>query len=300
MAYTFTTNFGNGVILAPCLQTLCAEIAHKYPNAVNLGEIGDTSHQAEGFGSDHNPFIRRNGTRYVRAIDIGGDASIQQGLFNFVQHLYDKRDPRVYPFGYVHKDGVITTWFGPGTHSDPGDDGHLHISVTQEDGKNPEPGRLGAGAGLARAMGTGERSRPAGRGSRRLARTAVAAAARPLLRPDHRTGPVARRVLPQRTPTDQADTATTAGIGLRAEDPVVGRRHVRPADPRRRREVATRQVGKADHALRRSLVRRLAAIARITGNFARPIQRPIQTAYHRTHPPSPHNVGNCKFPRKSR
>jgi hypothetical protein len=139
MAYTFTSDFGGGVILAPCLQTLCAEIAHKYPNAVNLGEIGDPRHQAEGFNSDHNAFIRRNGTRYVRAIDIGGDKSIQQALFNFVQHLYDKRDPRVYPFGYVHKDGVITTWFGPGTHSDPGDDGHLHISVTQHDGKNPGP-----------------------------------------------------------------------------------------------------------------------------------------------------------------
>ena len=137
MAYTFTTDFGGGVILAPCLQTLCAEIAHKYPNAVNLGEIGDTSHQAEGFGSDHNPFIHHNGKRYVRAIDIGGDKSMQQALFNFVQHLYDRRDPRVFPYGYVHKDGVITTWFGPGTHADAGDDGHLHISVTQHDGKNP-------------------------------------------------------------------------------------------------------------------------------------------------------------------
>jgi hypothetical protein len=139
MAYTFTSDFGGGVILAPCLQTLCAEIARKYPNAVNLGEIGDTKHQAEGFGSDHNPFIRHNNTRYVRAIDIGGDESIQQALFNFVQQLYERRDPRVFPFGYVHKDGVITTWFGHGTHADAGDDGHLHISVTQHDGNNPSP-----------------------------------------------------------------------------------------------------------------------------------------------------------------
>jgi hypothetical protein len=139
MTYTFTSDFGDGVILAPCLQTLCAEIARTYPNAVNLGEIGDAKHQGEGFRSDHNPFIRRNGNRYVRAIDIGGDKSIQQALFNFVQNLYERRDARVYPFGYVHKDGVITTWGGTGTHADPGDDGHLHISVTQRDGHNPSP-----------------------------------------------------------------------------------------------------------------------------------------------------------------
>lgn len=139
MTYTFTTDFGNGVILAPCLQVLCSEIARKYPDAVNLGEIGDSSHQGEGYGSDHNPFITHNGKRYVRAIDIGGPQAIQQALFNFIQAKYAAHDSRVWPYGYVHKDGVITTWFSTGTHNDPGDYGHLHISVTQANGRHPSP-----------------------------------------------------------------------------------------------------------------------------------------------------------------
>lgn len=141
MPYTYTSDFGGGTILAPCLQVLCAEIAQRYPDAVNLGEIGDTTHQGEGYGSDHNPFISHGGIRYVRAVDIGGPVAIQQALFDFFQRLYVKQDPRVFPYGYAHKDGVITTWFGHGaTHADAGDYGHLHISVTQRDGNHPGPG----------------------------------------------------------------------------------------------------------------------------------------------------------------
>lgn len=139
MSYTFTKDFGGGVILAPCLQVLCAEIQKKYPNAVNLGEIGDSSHQSEGYGSDHNPFITHGGKRYVRAIDVGGDPSIQQALFNFFQSRYAAHDARVYPYGYAHKDNVITTWFSGGTHTDDGDVGHVHISVTQANGNSPSP-----------------------------------------------------------------------------------------------------------------------------------------------------------------
>lgn len=139
MAYTYTSSFGDGIILAPCLQVLCAEIAQRYPKAVNLGEIGDRAHTTEGYGSDHNPFIAHNGKRYVRAIDIGGDASIQRALFDFIQARYQAHDSRVWPYGYVHKDNVITTWFGTGTHTDSGDVGHLHISVTQANGYHPSP-----------------------------------------------------------------------------------------------------------------------------------------------------------------
>lgn len=138
--YTFTTDFGNNTILAPCLAALCAEIAVKYPDAVNLGEIGDASHRTEGYGSDHNPFIAHAGKRYVRAIDIGGPDSIQSALFAFIMERYVQQDSRVFPYGYVHRNNVITTWFGHGsTHTDPGDVGHLHISVTQKDGYNPRP-----------------------------------------------------------------------------------------------------------------------------------------------------------------
>lgn len=148
MTYTFTTDYGNGIILAPCLQVLCAEIAKVYPDAVNVGEIGNAAHQAEGYQSDHNPFIVHNDQRYVRAIDIGGAEEIQNALFSFFMNLYVKRDPRIYPYGYVHKDDVITKWFGNGDtkyqpnldlQSDPGDVGHLHISVTQQNGYDPGP-----------------------------------------------------------------------------------------------------------------------------------------------------------------
>lgn len=139
MTYTFTKDFGAGIILAPCLQTLCAEIAQHYPDAVNLGEIGNAAHVTEGYGSDHNPFIVHNGKRYVRAIDIGGPDSIQAALFDFIQARYQAHDSRVWPYGYVHRNGVITTWFGTGTHPDAGDEGHLHISVTQANGNHPSP-----------------------------------------------------------------------------------------------------------------------------------------------------------------
>lgn len=137
MAYTYTSSYGPDVILAPCLQVLCSEIAVRYPDAINLGEIGDSTHKGEGVGSDHNPFITHGGKGYVRAIDIGGSQAIQSALFAFFQRVYAARDPRVYPYGYAHKDNVITTWFGTGTHTDAGDVGHLHISVTQANGNSP-------------------------------------------------------------------------------------------------------------------------------------------------------------------
>ncbi len=145
MTYTYTTDFGGGIILAPCLQVLCAEIAQRYPAAVNLGEIGDASHQAEGYSSDHNPFITHNGKRYVRAIDIGGPADVQQALFNFFQVRYCAHDQRVWPYGYVHKDNVITEWFTDRIKADAGDVGHLHISVTQANGAHPSPAGWVAG-----------------------------------------------------------------------------------------------------------------------------------------------------------
>lgn len=139
MAYTYTSSWGEGIILAPCLQALCKEIAQRYPAAVNVGEIGDASHTTEGYGSDHNPFITHNGRRYVRAIDIGGPVAIQQALFEFIQARYEAHDSRVWPYGYVHMNNQITTWFGTGTHYDAGDVGHLHISVTQANGNHPSP-----------------------------------------------------------------------------------------------------------------------------------------------------------------
>ena len=142
MSYTFSPHPG-GFLLAPCLQQLCQQLEdHPYygPRLTNLGEVGDARHQSEGTSSDHNPFIHHGGDRYVRAIDLGGPHSDLLRLQHwFNHHWYAHEDERVYPYGYAKgPDDQITTWFGGGdTHTNSGDEGHLHISVTQRDGNNP-------------------------------------------------------------------------------------------------------------------------------------------------------------------
>lgn len=146
MSYMWSAHPG-GYVLAPCLQQLAQEIAThpRYRNLTNLGELGDTSHWQEGSASDHVPFIigpgnsAYPGTGYVRAIDLGGPGTLQAEMRNFIQAHYAHRDARMYPYGYVHMNNYVTTWFGTGLHYDPGDVGHLHISVTQRDGANPSP-----------------------------------------------------------------------------------------------------------------------------------------------------------------
>lgn len=144
MPYTFTKEFGSDVILAPCLQVLCAEIAAspKYQVLTNLGEIGDERHKGQGTASDHNPFVVHNGKGYIRAIDLGGDRATLLALRDELFALYRGKDRRVYPYGYFKgPDSLINDWPpGTGWHVDTGDEGHLHISVGQADGYNPSAG----------------------------------------------------------------------------------------------------------------------------------------------------------------
>lgn len=127
---------GPGWRTARALDTLAVEIQHRYPDLTCLGTIGDQAHVAEAAYSDHNPIVRdpKTGVGIVRAMDVGGNPAELKQLETLINALYNAGDPRLRQYGYTHMNGQITVWDNnPATvlHADPGDDGHLHISVTQ-------------------------------------------------------------------------------------------------------------------------------------------------------------------------
>jgi hypothetical protein len=141
MAFNIPTS-GAGWRLAGSLVQLGREIEAAHPDFTCLGTLGNAAHAAEGFGSDHNPFIKdpHTGVGVVRAIDIGGPDNALKQLRQVLWSLYAQQDDRVYRFGYMKgcSDNLINNWGLPfGTHIDTGDAGHLHISVTQANGNNP-------------------------------------------------------------------------------------------------------------------------------------------------------------------
>lgn len=151
--YQFTVDFGGGVILAPCLQQFAAEVRLAclmgLLSVTNLGELGNAAHQANGTGSDHNPWVQMLLSWLVRALDFGGqDWPL---LLEFWNWKYGQRDPRVYFFGYTNSNlrgqfTGLTIWGGDGS-TRPGTDGpHAHLSVTCADGyaKRRGPGNFTA------------------------------------------------------------------------------------------------------------------------------------------------------------
>lgn len=145
MAFDFAAGGGPGDdwYLAKSLVTLAGEMAIAHPEVTCLGTLGDDSHQAEGYSSDHNPFIiAPNGKGVVRAIDIGGPDATLKVVRQHIWILYATKFPPLYEFGYAKgtSDNLINGWGLPfTTHVDTGDAGHLHVSVTQVDGNNPSP-----------------------------------------------------------------------------------------------------------------------------------------------------------------
>jgi len=141
MAFNMHTS-GDGWRLARSLIKLGHEVEAAHPDFTCRGTIGDAAHAAKGTRSDHNPFIRdpHTGLGVVRAIDIDGPDAELKKLRHRLWSLYAHQDDRLYRFGYIKgcSDNLINNWFLPfGTHRDDGDADHLHISVTQVNGKNP-------------------------------------------------------------------------------------------------------------------------------------------------------------------
>lgn len=142
MSFNMPTSQG-GYRVAGAIIQLGREIAASDAEFTFLGALGDVQHTTEGYQSDHNPFILGpDGKGVIRAIDIGGPDAKLKALRQHLWDLYAAQDNRVYAFGYMKgtSDNQINNWYLPfGHHTDSGDAGHLHISVTQKNGNAPSP-----------------------------------------------------------------------------------------------------------------------------------------------------------------
>lgn len=99
-----------------------------------LGTLGNAAHAAEAGYSDHNPIVKNGGLGIVRAIDFGGPMALLHKLRDIGWQQYAARHPANYYYGYQKglDDNQINNWGLPfAHHTDTGDAGHLHWSVTQ-------------------------------------------------------------------------------------------------------------------------------------------------------------------------
>lgn len=142
-------NPGDGINwrLAYSLQRLCAEVAVRWPDITNLGGLGDVGHAVMNLNSDHNPFVKKPGESIgiVRAVDFGGPADQLLEMRAELYALGAARFGPLWSFGYLKgPDSQGCAWpIGSGWNHNSGDEGHLHVSVTQVDGYNPVAGTAG-------------------------------------------------------------------------------------------------------------------------------------------------------------
>lgn len=167
MAFTDSTYYsagggGYGWRLSGSLVELAKEL-NSIAGLTCVGTLGNTAHVDEGWtASDHNPFVvGPDGLGVVRAIDVNGPDDVLKQIRQRMWDLYNAHDPRLWPFGYAKgcSDNLINNWTdagqAPGTHEDDGDAGHLHLSVTQTDGNNPQAGTSGYVAAIDSAASWG-------------------------------------------------------------------------------------------------------------------------------------------------
>lgn len=119
--------------LAQALVTLRAWVNAKWPkrDRTSDGTIGDAAHASRH--SDHNPWVKVRGVGVVRALDIDKDGVNLAWLFEELRKLGAKRDPRLYPGGYLILNRRITkpdfsgwaTYTGSNPHTQ-----HGHVSFS--------------------------------------------------------------------------------------------------------------------------------------------------------------------------
>jgi len=138
---------GSGWRLARSLITLAREAEQAFPDVTCLGTVGDTRHAGQGLGSDHNPFVTdpATGVGVVRAIDLGGPHEQLLALRTRLYELGTARFGPLWQFGFLKgPDSTGCNWpIGTGWNHQTGDEGHLHVSVTQANGWNPVAGPSG-------------------------------------------------------------------------------------------------------------------------------------------------------------
>lgn len=142
----YFTESGSGWRLARSLSVLVREVAQAYPAIYGLGSIGDATHSAQGTSSDHNPFVTGpDGLGIVRAMDFGGPYDDLMDLRGRLYALGRAQFGPLYPYGYLKgPDSQGNAWpIGTGWNANSGDEGHLHVSVTQANGLRPVAGTAG-------------------------------------------------------------------------------------------------------------------------------------------------------------
>lgn len=138
---------GQGWRLCNQAIVLANEIDVALPDLICGGTKGDARHALQGASSDHNPFVTdpSTGMGIVRAMDISGPYDQLMDLRSLLYNLAKAGRKSLSPFGYLKgPDSQGCEWpIGSGWKYNPGDEGHLHISWTQVDGRNPVVGSSG-------------------------------------------------------------------------------------------------------------------------------------------------------------
>lgn len=125
---------------AIALDEYRAEVNRRFPNRSKAsdGTIGDNAHAGQGQGSDHNPWVMRNGVGVVRAFDLTHDPRNGVDCEKLSDYLFEMGkagDPRLRNGGYLIFNDWITNpdwqswrrYGGSNPHTS-----HMHVSFSTD------------------------------------------------------------------------------------------------------------------------------------------------------------------------